>query len=984
MVEKILAQSLRAMFTGGVVVGCSAMALPSMAQEKKIETVVVTGTRITTPGTTSNSPITSLTANEIQASQPVSVEEFFKGLPAAVPAIGANTNNGSNGAATIDLRGLGPNRTLVLLNGRRLVPFNLSGVVDTNSIPVALIQRVDLMTGGASVVYGADAISGVVNFNLKKNFKGFEVNTSVGTTDKADAQRRRTDVTYGATLDEGRGNVALSLGKTKVDPFKQADRDFSRVGINSANGLVQGSGTTSPAAITVAQGPGGTTTLAGTHQINPTTGTLVQPVNTFNFNPDNYFNTGMERSQATAIANYKINDNFEVYSDVLYSNSVVNSQLASTGTFGSTYNMPIGNPYIPQTMRDQICLRRGISAANCVEGNTTIVPIQVDRRFTELGPRINDYTTQSYQYTLGLKGELYGDWNYDAYWSRGASDNTSNRKNWGSFNKMTQSLNAVNKTTCLVNTGGCVPLNAFGADGSITPAMASYINMDGITLTSVMQDVASLSTSGDLGKTFQSPWAKQPINVSLSAEQRKQTALITGDEGVKSGDLAGAGGANPNRSGSFNMKEFAMEANIPLLKNISFARNLTLELGYRKTEFKTSLQERDYSSYKYGGEWEPTKSLRFRGMVQLSTRAPNVNELFQPVVTGLNNLAIDPCQGNFINQAQANTAGTLSNLCRLTGVPAGAIGTVSTPSAGQINRITGGNPLLAPEEAKSKTIGFVIEPLPKMAISLDYYKIDVTKAITTPAVADILDGCYSTKFNPGFAFNAACASIGRNVNNGTLNGPASESKGVAVNLSNLGQFQVSGYDLNIAYQLGLNQLGFDTKHGKLDLSLNYNHAKTNWFQATPNSIKRDCLGFYSTACGGQSVGNGGASGGPSYKSKFSQRSTWVVGDFSVGYNWRYVSGVVIEPLSNPTLANGNPTFLPQYSKIDAYNYLDLSANWNINKSIKLSLSVTNATNKKPPFVGNTVGGTGVNAGNTFPQHYDVVGRYYTLGASFKF
>ena len=199
MIEKILSRSMRLMFTGGVVASMGAMALPAMAQEKKVETVVVTGTRITSPGTTSNSPIGSITAEEIKSSQPVAVEEFFKGLPAAVPAIGPGTNNGSGGAATIDLRGLGSNRTLVLVNGRRIVPYDLGGTVDTNSIPVALLSRVDLVTGGASVVYGADAVSGVANFNLKKNFQGFEVNSSYGSTSKGDAQRYRTDVTMGAS-----------------------------------------------------------------------------------------------------------------------------------------------------------------------------------------------------------------------------------------------------------------------------------------------------------------------------------------------------------------------------------------------------------------------------------------------------------------------------------------------------------------------------------------------------------------------------------------------------------------------------------------------------------------------------------------------------------------------------------------------------------------------------------------------------------------
>ena len=162
--EKVMSRTLRLMFSSSVMLGLAVAAQPAFAQEK-MEVVQVTGTRITTPGTSSNSPISSITAEEIKSSQPVAVEEFFKGLPAAVPAIGPGTNNGTGGGATIDLRGLGTNRTLVLVNGRRLVPFNLGGVVDTNSIPIALLSRVDIFTGGASVVYGADAVSGVVNFN---------------------------------------------------------------------------------------------------------------------------------------------------------------------------------------------------------------------------------------------------------------------------------------------------------------------------------------------------------------------------------------------------------------------------------------------------------------------------------------------------------------------------------------------------------------------------------------------------------------------------------------------------------------------------------------------------------------------------------------------------------------------------------------------------------------------------------------------------
>ncbi len=963
MIEKILSRSMRLMFTGGVVASMGAMALPAMAQDKKVETVVVTGTRITSPGTTSNSPIGSITAEEIKSSQPVAVEEFFKGLPAAVPAIGPGTNNGSGGAATIDLRGLGSNRTLVLVNGRRIVPYDLGGTVDTNSIPVALLSRVDLVTGGASVVYGADAVSGVANFNLKKNFQGFEVNSSYGSTSKGDAQRYRTDVTMGASLDEGRGNVVLSLGRTKSDPLTQGTRPWGLTAYSSTTGLPDGSGTTVPAAMSTTKGTGGTDALAGTWQIDPATGKLVQPVGLYNYNPLNYYVTGLDRSQATSLANYKINDNFEVYGEMFYTASKVASTLAESGTFNNTFNVPIGNPFIPAAARDQLCQRRGIAAADCVVGNSTIVPLTIGRRITELGPRFNDFDNKTLQYTLGTKGEIAGSWSYDAYWSRGTADQTQIRKNWGSLSKIKQALNSVAADKCVDASNGCVPLNVWGAEGSITAAQAGFINQSAILMQGVEQDVAAVSTTGDLGG-IRSPWAKQPIQVAVSTEQRKVTAYTKSDAASQlQGEVLGTGAPTPDRTGTFKLKEYAVEALVPLIKDLPFVRTLNMELGYRQTNFETAKNSQDYGSYKYGGEWEPVKSIRFRGMVQLATRAPNVNELFAPQTTGLSNLASDPCELKLINAAEANTAGTLSNLCRLTGVPASVIGSLDKPSAGQINRQTGGNPNLGPEEAKTKTIGFVIEPLPKLAISLDYYKIDITKAISSPTTTDVLDGCYSPKFNPSYTLNDSCALIGRSTANGSFNGV--DSKGVVTNASNLGKQSTAGYDLSIKYQLPMTALGLDAKHGRLDLGLDMNKTTSYHAQPTPASIDRSCLGYYSVACGG-----------PTYKNKFNQRTAWTVGEFVFGYNWRYVSGVIEEP--------GGTNFLPAYAKIDAYSYFDLSAVWNFNKNIRLNLSINNAANKTPPVVGSTIGSTGTNSGNTFPQYYDAVGRYFSVGATIKF
>jgi outer membrane receptor protein involved in Fe transport len=971
--EKKMSLALRTVFAGGMLVGLPALMQTALAQElasTKIEQVQVTGTRITTPGTTSTSPISSISAEEIRQSQPIAVEEVIKNLPAALPSIGPGTNNGTGGGATIDLRGLGANRTLVLINGRRMVPFNLNGTVDTNAIPIALLSRVDLLTGGASVAYGADAVAGVVNFNLKKNFTGIDISTTYGGTTKYhDGKRKRTDLTMGANLDDGRGNVVLSIGKTSSDPVTQGSRPYGVTSLSSVTGLATGSDTAIPGTFIITPANGGSG-INGTWQIDPTTGRLVNPSTPYNTNPLNYYSTGLDRTQATSLANYKVNDHANVYAEVFYTTSKVNSTLAESGTFQNSYNVPIGNPYIPEGARQQICTQRGIPAANCVVGNATMVPMTIGRRFVELGPRINAFDNKTLQYTLGVKGDVAWDWTYDASWTRGVSDQVQLKQNWGSLAKVTQALNALSTTACVNTANNCVPLNVFGAAGSITPAQLAFINSSAITMQHVQQDVASLNFSGDFGDKFVSPWAGQPIAMAITGEQRKVQAGNQSDAATQiQGEVLGSGAPTPDRTGTFTLREFAVETQIPLIKDKPFFRSLAADLGYRDTEFKTGNSKQSYSSWKVGGEWEPVKSIRLRAMVQKATRSPNVNELFAPQVTNLSNLAVDPCAGTAINQAQANTAGTLSNLCRLTGVPLSTIGVLSQPSSGQINNLTGGNPELGPEEAKTKTIGFVWEPVPRLAVSVDYYQIKIEKAVSSLSTSDVINGCYVN--NPTFAVNEYCAIVGRDPNTGGFNGVG--SRGVQTPLSNAGKQETSGFDVSATYKLQAAQLNLAPTFGSLDLGLNYTQVQTYLFQGTPTSINRDCLGYYSVACGN-------ITNAPVFKRRFNQRTTWNVGDFALGYNWRYTSAVDIEPLAQ----SATRPFLPQFSHIKAYNYVDLSGVYNYSKNLRLSLSVNNVGNKKPPIVGANVSTTSIDSGNTFPQTYDAVGRYITFGANLKF
>ncbi len=933
------------------------------------ERVEITGSRIRTLGAVSNSPISSVNAEELNVTQPIAVEEVIRSLPATSPAIGNNVNNGSGGGATIQLRNFGTNRTLVLVNGRRMVPFNLAGVVDTNSIPISLLERVDIVTGGASAVYGADAVSGVVNFVLRKNFKGVEASTQYGVSEEGDAKRYRSDLTLGAGFADGKGNVALSVGTARTKPLTQGERPFSVFSIDSASGGPGGSGTTVPAAFTVTA-PSDLTAaqwtargLSGARQINPATGTLTSPVTPFNFNPPNYFITPLERTQITALGEYSINDNVQVYADLFYTRSKVELNLASTGTFNNVYTVPIGNPFIPAAMRTQICnalagTNRAIT--NCTVGSTETVSMAINRRITEIGPRINDFNNETSQFTVGAKGTLpvLDTWGYDAYLTSGRAFQVSSRVNWGSLARSRQALDAVSTTACRSTANGCVPLNVFGAEGSITPAMLRFFNVDALQQQEVTQKTAALSFSGDLGPV-KSPFAKAPVSLALGAEIREVVGSNKSDGPSQiQGEVLGTGAPLPDRIGKLKLNEGFMEAIVPVLSDLPFAKSVNLELGYRYTEFDSGQRKQNYSSWKYGGEWSPVSGLRLRAMQQRATRAPNVNELYQPQVTGLSNLAVDPCAGSA-------PTGALAALCVQTGVPSNLIGGVPQPSAGQINVLTGGNPNLGPEEADTTTVGFVFEPaaVPGLSLSVDYYAIEVTKSVSSATATQIINGCYQTSFNPGLSFNTLCGLIQRSPVDGTFNGGT--APGIVLAQSNLGTDWVSGVDVEVRYRLPLRNLGLDPKWGRVDLALSATETTKYEFLTIPGTPLLDCLGFYSTSCS------------PSPKTKFSQRANWSVGDWTFGYNWRFTSKLIEEP-------GGTTVFQPQFATIKSYNLVDATVDWNATKNLKFKLSVANLFDKKPPLTGSTIGQTSQNSGNTFPSYYDVVGRAYTLGATLKF
>jgi iron complex outermembrane receptor protein len=947
---------------GGVLMS----AAPASAQQT--ERLEITGSRIKTLGAESSSPITSVRREDIEISQPVAVEELVRGLPSAYPAIGPNVNNGSNGTASIDLRGLGSNRTLVLINGRRMVPATLGGVVDTNTVPISLLERVDLVTGGASAVYGADAVSGVVNFVTRKNFSGIELTSLNSISGQGDAKRRKTDLTLGTNLADGRGNVVLNIGTTETNPLRLADRDYSGTVISSLTGSPGGfSGTAVP---TVWSGMPGA--IAGSRVIDSTTGLFRSAVTSgppdgYNTNPPNYFETPLSRTQVTGLARFTINEHAEAYAEFFNTRSNVTLNLAPSGTFGVALSIPIGNPFITNPIRQQLCAAYNISAANCVVGNPTEFRANIARRFVEAGPRIYSYDNTTMQYTTGVRGSLPGlqGWSYDAYFQRGRSEQIQTTGNGFSFTKLQQGVRALNTTSCTVTTGGCVPLNVFGSAGTLTPAMLAYMAIPTFQTTLVTQDVVSASANGEV-TAIKSPFAKTPMSLALGLERRTVFGGNKSDSVVQTqGELLGSGAPTPDRNGQLNFREMYGEASLPLIQGMNGARSVNLAGGYRRTEFNTTVGgSKDYGSYKAGLDWTPVKGLRLRGEQQRATRAPNVNELYAPVVTGLATLAVDPCQGTRIVAGDAGKAGTLTGLCQQTGVPTAQIGNVAAPSSSQINNTSGGNPALGPEKADTTTLGLVWEPqaVDGLSMTVDYWKIIINGAVSSPTAGQVMGGCFDPALNPGFTYNAFCQLIQRDSLNGSLNGVG--SRGVSTQSSNLGYFAYNGIDIGGNYRVPLAKMGQPIP-GRLDLGLQVSLLRKADYKSLPTVATLQQAGYY-----GVDVGT------PYSKTRFSQRGNWQHGKYALSYNWRYIGGSSEQP--------GGTTYLPQYSTLPAVSYFDLSGSVQAHKNLKLALTINNITNKQPPFIGTGIGPGATNFGNVFPTVYDIVGRRYTLVATAKF
>jgi outer membrane receptor protein involved in Fe transport len=959
------------------------------------DTIIVTGSLIKNPNLARSTPVTTTTADAIELKQNNTAEEILREIPGIVPSIGSAVNNGNGGASYVDLRGLGSNRNIVLIDGNRLAPSGLAGRFDLNNIPVALIERVETLTGGASTTYGADAISGVVNFITKSDFAGLEANVANQITEEGDGNYFRADLTLGANFDDGRGNVVFAVGYQQSDPVYQGQRSFSNFSIDSFSGANGGSGTSTPSRFTnvnvggldsITTGCGGTgqpacNAVQGNRQVTAAGGAFrtTSAFDAYNFNPFNIFQTPFERFNMYGAGRYEVSDAVEVYSRGIFSKNTVSTIIAPSGTFGISVTIPLSNPYLTAAQRNAFCAfdtnsgpgytprytqavcNAAATATSPTDPNYRTVTTTLSRRATELGPRISDFVTTFFDYRIGARGGITDTIDWDLSGSYGQSENVQTQQGYWLNSRVRQALLATNANTCLDTSNNCVPLNVFGPDGSITAAQNAFLTANSqVAIKTSLAQVKGV-INGDFGVA--SPWAGDAVAFAVGGEYRKYKASQQSDLLSQSGDLGGAGGAAPNINGGFDVYEAYGELILPLVQDKPLFQDLTLEAGIRYSDysvFAAGSPGYNTTTWKVAGNWTPVEGIKFRGNYSRAVRAPNIAELFSPANTTLTNLAIDPCAGS-----APNNNANLRAVCIAQGAPAALIGSIIPDPAGQVNSTGGGNLALGPEKSNSWGAGVTLAPsgLPGFNLTVDYYNIKITGAITNPTPSDVINACFAN-LSAASATDPACTSIRRDPTTGGLYGEAARVPGLPQTLSNLGRLATDGIDV---------QLNYTKDVGFADWSLsaigNWTHKST--FQATPTSVNRDCVGLYSVNC---------ASIQPEFS--WSVRNTLAFKSFDLSLLWRYIDGVKYE-FGNAFVGTLNGKQV-DFNTIPAEHYFDLTGRFHASDEITITLTVQNLLDNQPKVVGNTIGSTSYNSGNVYPSTYDALGRRYTVAAKLRF
>lgn len=917
----------------------------------RLQSITVTGTRLPSVTITASSPVTQIDAKQFKVTGTTTVDQLVNEMPQMSPYFDQFQNNGATGYPTANLRGLGTNRTLVLINGER-VQSGPAFAVDLSQIPVALVKRVDILTGGASAVYGADAVAGVVNFVLNDDFNGvqFDYNMSAYQHDNRntyieglesaagfnapkggtglDGKTKQGDVIFGGSFAEGKGHAMGWVSFQQRDAVLQGTRDYSACALNSAGTACGGSSTAPNPNFFVFDS---TFAHGGFAHVDPSSGHWkAGEGQVYNYAPLNYYMRPETRVNVGTEIKYEINDAFRPYMDFMYTHRRSDQQLAETGTFYA------------QTLHINCATQSALVGSLCPDiataypGLDTSQPLVVyaGKRDVEGGPRRTADTSNSYRTVFGAKGDINLDWSYNVAAVLGQTDDTL----VGTGDFLSDRVKSAILGCPSGSFSGCIPYNVWQPGGVTTAAAKALLGTSFTQTRTRLMDVNAY-VSGIL--PYSLPWADgDPISLVLGADWRKQNYDFTADSNSQQGNFTGSGGPTLPLSGQTQVTEAYTEVGVPLVENAGVLDNLGLDLGYRYSNYKLSGTT---NTYKIGFNSQIAKKFRIRGGYNRAVRAPNVSELFST-----NQIALwsgsDPCAGSNPTFSQQQ--------CANTGVTAAQYGHVPDNPAGQYNQFIGGNTNLKPETADTYTFGFATTPIEGLEAAVDWYDIKITNTISTIGAATTLEFCAKTG-NPFL-----CDKVQRNPATGDL---WLGKTGQVVNLTdNFGNVETRGIDVNASYKW--NMFG---GHARASLDgterLSY---KVDPLPGVNSSAKYDCAGKINLSCQQ-----------PKWRHivNLNYGRDW----WSVNVRWRYMGSMKY------TLTNGKPGSKDQLvanhnHEISAYSWLDLSGTFKLGDHVSLTVGVNNVTDRAPPLVGNSL----VFNANT-PGGYDELGRYFFSNVSLK-
>ncbi len=912
-----------------------------------IEEIVVTGTRINRRDFITSSPLVTVSSDHIRFSGQPTLEETLNQLPQVLPQPGRSSNYNASadagvGAAFVDLRGLGAGRSLVLLNGRRVAPSGVGNAVDLNLIPQFLVERIEIITGGASAVYGSDAIAGVVNLITKKDYSGVGIEASATMADAGDAETYDVNVVFGHNFANGRGNVSVFANWMERESLLASEREFTSVYYEEdweGNLVPTGSSRTAAGAVLWPAADLGDGPVQVTFNPDGTPREYVHELDHYNFAEVSYLQVPIDRRAIGAIGHYDLAGSVEAYFEASYVRNEPERNMAPTPSFEFAM-VNLDNPVLTPESR-QLFSDYYVCGPN-------IACIAFARRLVELGPRRVKDERDYYRLLAGVRGEFREGWAIDAWATYTSESTTTYLRGDASRSRLLQGLLVDPASSeCFDPSGGCVPLDLFG-EGRLSSEGVEFLRFPPYENdTERTHKLASVVVSGSPIET----WAG-PVDTALGIEWRSEDTRFDPDEALYTGDALGYFSLDPI-GGKTEVLEAYAEAIVPLASDLRWADYLGLEIGVRYSDYEHSGGS---WTYKLGGEWRPVDGLGIRAMHQRSARAPNARELFeeQRLSEGVfvwDDVRDDPCS------ASADPVGTgIVDKCVLQGLPADQVGIFEATPFYPVEYLTGGNPDLDPETGETLTLGIVLSPvaLPHWNFAVDYFLIELEDAIGNIDAASI---CFSAENTS----NVFCDKLSRDAT-----GNVAEIEEL---LNNRGLVETEGIDTQITYARELEQ-GIGNRPGKVSAELSWTHLLSYKVQENPATEVLDCAGYFGWPC---LRGNG-----THPEDRVTANLHYSTGPVSAHLTWRWIDGT---DNAMPMMAYiwGIPAPDLAVPSINSENYVDLGLSYEFDEALLVRFGANNLLDNDAPMMGGAV-----SVFNTDTGLYDVFGRSYYLTLSAEF